>query len=584
MQMEFPAAVRDFVIRGLAGGYIGFSSYLLVRSLAYQNRISRYTTERMNEVTKKRSWSTATNTIAEIMAEVLSNPRQDVVANVIAFDRKNDSLAVIGSSTKQGQTLANKDYRYSATRGITGWAARNQCPCYMNDTERDPERRFLTNAAFPATRSALAVPVPIDDRQIVILEVESPHTFNFADEDVQLLEIVGGHLLASHERTKILEVHRRLADMGQELAQSIIRVEQIPDMLKHIGSVFLDLLDAQVISFHYRHSAAEIITDRAFVGELHCEPTPSMPFVELDSLTTSLMDHQTPMFFQDASQEEMLVKKRFHHIRLDVEPFVVRESIISCAAIPLVVAQESMGVMWINYRRMETFDQTVQDLIQLLAPYASLAIQAGSQSMLEEQKRREGLRRILHDSLSHRLHDVMRSLERLGQSSLTTKKVKEEWRIVRAQVARARQAVNNLIAGQTWLTFQSLVQDLQTHAQIIQETYEIPVVFSACELPSMALSLTGGNELIYACDEAIGNALRHSQLTELTIDIDFDDHSVDVKIRDNGVGFTRDRVVQGLGLRSIEDRIDSLGGAATITSAPGQGTCVRFRVPVPLSV
>ncbi|MBK8798439.1 MAG: hypothetical protein IPM07_19850, partial [Anaerolineales bacterium] len=78
--------------------------------------------------------------------------------------------------------------------------------------------------------------------------------------------------------------------------------------------------------------------------------------------------------------------------------------------------------------------------------------------------------------------------------------------------------------------------------------------------------------------------LRHSQLTELTIDIDFDDHSVDVKIRDNGVGFTRDRVVQGLGLRSIEDRIDSLGGAATITSAPGQGTCVRFRVPVPLSV
>jgi signal transduction histidine kinase len=518
------------------------------------------------------------------MAEVLSNTKQDVVANVIAFDQETDSLAIIGSSTKQGQKLAGQNYHYSASQGITGWAARNQRPCYMNDTEWDPEKRFLPNAAFPTTRSALAVPVPIDSRQTVVLEVESPRAFTFAEEDVQLLEIVGGHLLASHERTKILEVHRRLVDMGQELAKRIIRVEQIPDMLKHIGSVYLNLLDAQVISFHYRHSVEELVTERVFVGELCCEPTPSMPFVELDSLTTSLMEHQTPVFFQEASNVEMLVTKRFHHIRLNVDPFVVREAIISCAAIPLVVAQESMGVMWINYRRSEPFDQTMQDLIQLLAPYASLAIQAGRQSMLEEQKRREGLRRILHDSLSHRLHDVMRSLERLGESNLTTKKVKEEWRIARAQVTRARQAVNNLIAGQTWLTFQSLVQDLQMHAQIIQETYEIPVIFTSCELPSTALSLIGGNELIYACDEAIGNALRHSQLTELAIYIDFDEQAVDVKICDNGIGFARSQVVQGLGLRSIEDRICSLGGATTIASAPGQGTCIRFQVPVPLPV
>lgn len=581
LPMEFSVAVRDFFIRGLTGAYIGFSSYLLVRSLAYQNRIIRYTTERMNEVTKTRSWSTASNAIAEIMAEALSDSKRDVMANVIIYDRDTDLMKIVGSSSIQGQRLAESGYQYPASQGITGWAGRHGSPCYMNDTERDPEARFLPNDAFPNTRSALAVPITVDYRQVVVLDVESPRVFDFADEDVQLLEIVGGHLLASHERTKVLDVHRRLADIGQELAKRIICVEQIPDMLRYIGGVYLDLLKADIISFHYRHSAADLEIERVLVGDLHTTPESAAPSRELDSLTISLMEHQKPEYFPNAPQTEMLVNKRFHHVWHGIQPFVIRESIVSCAAIPLVIAHESVGVMWINFRRNEPFEETIRDLIQLLTPYASLAIQAGLQNIVEEQRRREGLRRMVHDSLSHRLHDVARSLDRLRQSAPGSDKSREEWRIAGVQVSRARQAVTNLITEQTWLTLQSLVEDLQTQAKTIENLYGISVLFTTCDLPPAEISLSGGNELMYACDEAIGNALRHSQLTRLEISIDYDCNNIIVIIRDNGVGFNQDEVAQGLGLCSIKDRICGLGGTTTIESHINHGTSIRFQVPLP---
>ncbi len=38
-----------------------------------------------------------------------------------------------------------------------------------------------------------------------------------------------------------------------------------------------------------------------------------------------------------------------------------------------------------------------------------------------------------------------------------------------------------------------------------------------------------------------------------------------------------------LGLDALHERVRAVGGSASITSAPGQGTCVRFAVPLTAS-
>ncbi|TMC23264.1 MAG: hypothetical protein E6J33_02125 [Chloroflexi bacterium] len=50
---------------------------------------------------------------------------------------------------------------------------------------------------------------------------------------------------------------------------------------------------------------------------------------------------------------------------------------------------------------------------------------------------------------------------------------------------------------------------------------------------------------------------------------------------DNGKGFDPTGPFPGhLGVRSMRERVTKIGGTLTIESAPGQGTCIRVRVPL----
>jgi signal transduction histidine kinase len=55
-----------------------------------------------------------------------------------------------------------------------------------------------------------------------------------------------------------------------------------------------------------------------------------------------------------------------------------------------------------------------------------------------------------------------------------------------------------------------------------------------------------------------------------------------VRIRDEGAGFDPENVLAqpGLGLSSMEERVQLVQGRLTIDSAPGQGTTVEVRVPL----
>jgi two-component system, NarL family, sensor kinase len=94
-------------------------------------------------------------------------------------------------------------------------------------------------------------------------------------------------------------------------------------------------------------------------------------------------------------------------------------------------------------------------------------------------------------------------------------------------------------------------------------------------------------ETLYrAAREACANVLRHAGATRLAIRLEWDDGQVRLMARDDGAGFTvpvswSDLLRHGhLGLVSLRDRIERLGGTLVVQSAPGQGTTVMVAIPV----
>lgn len=82
--------------------------------------------------------------------------------------------------------------------------------------------------------------------------------------------------------------------------------------------------------------------------------------------------------------------------------------------------------------------------------------------------------------------------------------------------------------------------------------------------------------------EIIHNALKHSHAKNLQIGMGKENNEIIILSKDDGVGFDPERVRKtspGLGLKSIESRIEILNGTYILKSTPGGGTSYFIKIP-----
>ncbi len=80
--------------------------------------------------------------------------------------------------------------------------------------------------------------------------------------------------------------------------------------------------------------------------------------------------------------------------------------------------------------------------------------------------------------------------------------------------------------------------------------------------------------------EALSNIARHSKASSVQISVYYFENKIEAEIRDNGVGFDPLTRQMGMGLRTIRERIEALGGSVRIESAAGNGTCLSLSAPI----
>ena len=85
--------------------------------------------------------------------------------------------------------------------------------------------------------------------------------------------------------------------------------------------------------------------------------------------------------------------------------------------------------------------------------------------------------------------------------------------------------------------------------------------------------------------EMLSNVGRHAQASAIDIAIDVEDDVLQLRVRDNGVGATRQALEAptAYGVMGMRERARQLGGRLSITSEPGQGSCLQLLIPLELS-
>ena len=97
------------------------------------------------------------------------------------------------------------------------------------------------------------------------------------------------------------------------------------------------------------------------------------------------------------------------------------------------------------------------------------------------------------------------------------------------------------------------------------------------------LSLPGDleQELYSLAQEALNNALRHSNAASVKLSLKERAGAIHLEVRDDGVGFDPGTLQStgGMGVRGMEERASVLGGRLFVDSTPGAGTVVRVQIP-----
>ena len=84
--------------------------------------------------------------------------------------------------------------------------------------------------------------------------------------------------------------------------------------------------------------------------------------------------------------------------------------------------------------------------------------------------------------------------------------------------------------------------------------------------------------------EALNNVVKHAQADKAYLTLRFDGDRVFLQVEDQGIGFdpqALNTAEDHMGLTSMQERVDAMGGQLTIDSKPGQGTRVTVELTSP---
>ena len=200
----------------------------------------------------------------------------------------------------------------------------------------------------------------------------------------------------------------------------------------------------------------------------------------------------------------------------------------------------------------------------------------------EQEKSR--IARELHDELAQSLTalqmDVAWIKQRIPDDQPTTvARLAKMETLLEQTVAATRRIAADL--RPLMLDDLGLVPAVEWLAETFTQRNGIPCELAVNE-PQLELPGAHATAVFRIVQESLNNVAKHAGASRVEVTIEHSGSELTLSIRDDGSGFSPQdpRKPASYGLLGLRERASLLGGEASITSAPGQGTRVDVRLPV----
>lgn len=250
-------------------------------------------------------------------------------------------------------------------------------------------------------------------------------------------------------------------------------------------------------------------------------------------------------------------------------------------AVPMKARGRAIGVVVVQAESSRRFTPGEVSLMSAMADHMATAVEnarlqqkAERVAVMEERQR---LARELHDSVTQQLYslrlfaDAARERMDDGKTDLVQKHLEDIESTAQHALKEMRLMLFEL---RTNALDEGLVEALRHRIEAVEARVGVATRFTTGTLPRLSESAEEG--LFRIALEALNNALKHTNATEISIALRADLDVVFLEVTDNGDGFDPEVAFEqgGMGLKIMRERTEKLNGKLAISSEPGQGTRV----------
>lgn len=128
-----------------------------------------------------------------------------------------------------GPRFKNFSVRLKKGQGIAGWVAENGQPLVINDVYTDQRfYRTIDHQSGFETHSMICIPLQVENRMIGVLQAINKQSGSFNDNDLRLLQALGGPLAAAIENARlhadVIAEKRRIETIFASMSEGLITV------------------------------------------------------------------------------------------------------------------------------------------------------------------------------------------------------------------------------------------------------------------------------------------------------------------------------------------------------------------------
>jgi PAS domain S-box-containing protein len=208
------------------------------------------------------------------------------------------------------------------------------------------------------------------------------------------------------------------------------------------------------------------------------------------------------------------------------------------------------------------------------------ALTGMTRKLIEAQEQeRTRIGRELHDDINQRLAMLALEIEQLQDNPSELRSRVQELRKTTCELSNDVQALSHDLHSSK-LEYLGVVGGIRSWCKEFAERQKMEIDFRSDV--HTALPLEVGVSFFRVVQEALHNAIKHSGVKRVEVQLQEDSGVIHLIVRDSGNGFDLQAALQGkgLGLTSMRERVRLINGTITIESKAMGGTIIHVRVPL----